>query len=100
MTGRLKAKFVPAFSRDLKRKAAKRKWNLAQLEAVIDLILENSTESIGILKQRHNMHRLSGKWGGSNECHVANAGDWLVIWRTEDEIAYFQRTGSHDELFR
>lgn len=100
MTGRLKAKIAPAFSRDLKRKATKRNWDLTALEEVINLILTNDAESMSILKSRHNMHRLSGKWGGSNECHVANAGDWLVIWRTEGEIAYFQRTGSHDELFR
>ena len=100
MIGRLTAKFAPAFSRDLKKKAAKRNWNLADLETVVDLILANDAKSMDILKRRHNMHRLSGKWGGSNECHVANAGDWLVIWRTEGEIAYFQRTGSHDELFR
>lgn len=100
MTGRLKATFLPAFSRDLKKKAAKRKWNLAELETVVDLILENTAESTEILKRRHKMHRLSGQWGGSSECHVANAGDWLVIWRTDDGVAYFQRTGSHDELFR
>lgn len=100
MTGRLEAKFAPAFSRDLKKKAVKRRWNLAELETLIDLILTNDAESLAILRRRHNMHRLSGKWGGSNECHVANAGDWLVIWRTEDGVAYFQRTGSHDELFR
>lgn len=99
MTG-LRAKFTPAFSRDLKRKAARRGWDLAELEGVIDLILENSAESRDILIRRHNMHRLSGRWSGSSECHVANAGDWLVIWRTDGDIAYFQRTGTHDELFR
>lgn len=100
MNGRLRAKFTSAFSRDLKKKAAKRQWNLDELEAVIDLILENSRESRGILKQRHRMHKLSGQWSGSNECHVANAGDWLVIWRTSGQVAYFQRTGTHNELFR
>jgi len=100
MTGRLIAKFAPAFSRDLKKKAAKRHWDLRQLEAVIDLVVENSVESREVLRQRHNMHRLSGEWSGSSECHVANAGDWLVIWRTDGDVAYFQRTGSHDELFR
>ena len=100
MSGRLRAKCAPAFGRDLKRKAGKRGWDLGELEAVIDLILENSAESMEVLRRRHNMHRLSGWWGGSNECHVANAGDWLVIWRTEGQIAFFQRTGSHDELFR
>lgn len=100
MTYRLKAKFAPAFSRDLKKKAAKRNWDLNELERVIDLVIENSTESLTTLKTRHNMHRLSGKWGGSNECHVANTGDWLVVWRVDNGIAYFQRTGSHNELFR
>lgn len=46
------------------------------------------------------MHALKGNWSGSNECHVANAGNWLVIWRTGNGLAVFQRTGSHDELFR
>ena len=100
MTGRLAAKFTSAFSTDLKKKAAKRRWNLAELETVIDLILENSHESLDILKQRYRMHKLSGQWSGNNECHVANAGDWLVIWKTCNQVAYFQRTGTHDELFR
>ena len=56
MSGRLAAKFAPAFSRDLKKKATRRDWNLAALEAVVDLILENSVESVEILKRRHNMH--------------------------------------------
>ena len=100
MTQRLIAKFAPAFSRDLKKKAVKRQWDLSQLESVIDLVVENTAEARETLRQRHNMHRLTGEWGGgSNECHVANAGDWLVIWRTSDGVAYFQRTGSHDELF-
>ena len=99
MTRRLVAKFAPAFSRDLKKKAVRRQWGLGQLESVIDLILENTAESHKVLRKRHSMHRLSGEWGGSNECHVANAGDWLVIWRTSDDAAYFQRTGSCDELF-
>ena len=100
MTKRLEAKFTPSFSRDLKKKAERRKWNLDELEAVINLVLENSPESIATLKQRHNMHRLSGQWAGSNECHVANAGDWLIIWQVHGDIAYFRRTGSHSELFR
>lgn len=100
MTAALKAKFAPAFGRDLKKKVLKRNWNLAELEEVIDLVVENSAESLEVLRTRHGMHRLSGKWAGSSECHVANAGDWLVIWRVDGGLAYFQRTGSHDDLFR
>lgn len=100
MSRRLQAKFTSAFSRDLKKKAIKRQWDLAELESVVDLVLDNTQESIEILKRRHRMHWLSGEWGSSNECHVANASDWLVIWKTDGGFAYFQRTGSHDELFR
>ena len=100
MSRRLQAKFTSAFSRDLKKKAIKRQWDLAELESVLDLVLDNTQESIEILKSRHRMHRLSGEWDGSNECHVADAGERLVIWKTDGGFAYFQRTGSHDELFR
>lgn len=97
---RLKVDFSRAFSRDLKRNAARRRWNLEELSNVIDLIAENSEQSIATLKQRHNMHRLSGKWKGRNECHVANAGDWLVIWSSDEDSAFLERTGTHNELFR
>lgn len=70
------------------------------LQSLIDLVLENTPESMETLKRRHNMHRLSGSWAGRNECHVANSGDWLVIWSSDEKTAFFERTGSHDELFR
>ena len=98
--GRLSAEFSTVFSRDLKKKAKRRNWNLEELRRLIDLVLENTSESQEILKRRHNMHRLSGSWAGRSECHVANSGDWLVIWSSNDEVAFFERTGSHDELFR
>ena len=98
--GRLTADFSSAFSRDLKRKARRRGWVLEDLEEVIALVIENTPESLETLRRRHAMHTLSGKWAGANECHVANAGDWLVIWRTSGDVAFFERTGSHDELFR
>ena len=49
MTGRLKAKYAPTFSRDLK-KAAMRNWSLTDLEAVIGLVLDNTVESMNILR--------------------------------------------------
>ena len=98
--GRLSADFSAAFSRDLKKKAKRRNWDLSELQKLIDLVLENTPESIEILKRRHNMHRLSGNWAGRNECHAANSGDWLVIWSSNGKVAFFERTGSHDELFR
>lgn len=97
---RLTADFSGAFKRDLKKKAKRGGWDLSELEKVIDLVIENSAESLEVLRRRHNMHVLTGNWRGRNECHVANAGDWLVIWSSNDRVAFFERTGSHDELFR
>lgn len=97
---RLTAEFSAAFSRDLKKKARRRSWDLAELQRLIDLVLENTPESMEVLRRRRNMHRLSGSWAGRSECHVTNSGDWLVIWSSDDKVAFFERTGSHDELFR
>lgn len=98
--GRLTADFAKAFSRDLKKNAKRRNWNLTELEKVIDLVVENTPKTLEELHRRHNMHTLSGNWRVRYECHVANAGDWLVIWSSNDSVALFERTGSHDELFR
>lgn len=76
----LTAKFDARFARDLKRLDRKHVDD-APLETVISLILENTPESLAELKRRLNMHALSGAWGGSSECHVCNAGDWLLVWR-------------------
>ncbi|WP_297035454.1 type II toxin-antitoxin system YafQ family toxin [uncultured Enorma sp.] len=97
---RLTADFSAAFQRDLKKKAKRRGWNLSELENIIDLVIENTPESLELLRRRHNMYALTGNWKGRNECHVANAGDWLVIWSSNDTVAFFERTGSHDELFK
>lgn len=95
----LEPEYAPSFARDYKRLKRKR-FKLSELQEVVDLILENTRESTKELVRRHNMHDLKGAWEGSSECHVANAGDWLLVWRTTDELAIFQRTGTHDEIFR
>ncbi|WP_251213427.1 type II toxin-antitoxin system RelE/ParE family toxin [Adlercreutzia murintestinalis] len=95
----LEAQYTAQFLRDTKRLTRKR-VDLAPLRELINLILSDTAEARQVLDQRHNMHRLKGEWIGHNECHVANAGDWLVIWKTGNGLAVFQRTGSHDELFR
>ncbi len=97
--GRLRAQFSPTFKRDLKR-LDKKHVDDAPLAEVIDLIIENSPEALAELRRRHRMHTLTGGWLGSSECHVCNAGDWLLVWRVSDDIALMQRTGTHDEIFR
>lgn len=77
----LEAQFASKFERDVKS-LVKKRYDIGLLREVVRLVLEDTEESSAILKQRHNMHRLTGTWSGSNECHVAIAGDWLVIWKT------------------
>lgn len=91
--------FAPIFLRDIK-KLQKKHVDTSPLRNVIRLILENTAASQSELIQRHNMHTLSGQWSGSYECHVCNIGDWLLVWTEADGLAYFQRTGSHDDIFR
>ena len=95
----LRAEFTPQFRRDAKRLEA-RHADPAPLKVPGDLVLQNTPEALEELRRRHRMHDLKGSWAGSWERHVANAGDWLVIWREGEGLAVFQRTGSHDELFR
>ena len=95
---KLKAAFSPGFSRDLK-KLKKKHVDLVPLNRVIDLVVQNSIESKQVLKRRHKMHTLSGQWKNCHECHVANFGDWLLIWVANSEKVVFLRTGTHDELF-
>ncbi len=96
---RLDADYTPRFLRDYK-KLKKIHANMSSLHKVIDLVLENTAETIDELRRHHNMHTLSGKWQGSFECHVCNADNWLLVWYVAGDLAVFQRTGTHDELFR
>lgn len=87
---RLTAEFSAAFSRDLEKRAARRSWNLAELQRLINLVLKDTPEATETLRRRHNMRRLSGSWAGRSECHVANSGDWLVIWSSDDKVAFLE----------
>ena len=88
-----------SFKRDVKALLKKHR-DTSDLKEVIELVLQNTETAKKVLRQKHNAHALKGAWLGSNECHIANAGDWLLIWRTGNGIAVFQRTGTHDELFQ
>ena len=95
----LSIEYSSLFKRDYKR-CGKKHRSMNELHKVIGLVAENSENSLEELRRHHDMHRLEGKWKGRFECHVANAGDWLVIWSSNGKAAFFERTGSHDELFR
>lgn len=95
----LEASYTPRFEKDVRRLRDKGA-SLDLLAEIVDLVIDDTPESRSTLAIRHRMHRLKGKWSGAFECHVANAGDWLVVWRVVGGYAHFLRTGTHDELFR
>ena len=88
----LRVAYTAKFQRDVKR-LKKKRYDLGPLEALIDLVAQNTPEALEELRRRHNMHDLKDEWSGSRECHVANAGDWLVIWRNEDTFVTFPENG-------
>ena len=94
---RLDLEFVPRFKRDYK--ALSRSRDMRPLHEVFELIAANDPASRDELIRHHNMHRLKGRWKDSNECHVCNAGDWLLVWSVRDGMAIMQRTGTHDDIF-
>ena len=57
------------FERDLRR-SKRRGKSLDKLWTVVDLLLQEQP-----LDPRHRVHRLSGGWSGSWECHIE--ADWL-----------------------
>ena len=79
------------FERDLKR-AKKRGRDLERLWIVVERILVGRP-----LEPRHRLHRLSGKWSGSWECHIAP--DWLLIRTRDEKTVVLVRTGTHADLF-
>lgn len=49
------------------------------------------------LPQKHKDHSLIGNYTHHRECHIEP--DWLLIYRIEKTTIYFQRTGTHADLF-
>ncbi len=79
------------FERDLKR-SKRRGKNLDKLWTVVDLLLQEEP-----LDPRYRVHRLSGEWSGTWECHIE--ADWLLIWQSRDDALVLVRTGTHSDLF-
>lgn len=93
----LRPEYAQRFARDIKR-LKHRHIDLAPLREVMELVIEDSDEAKETLRRRHNAHRLHGTPFPTDECHVANAGDWLLLWSTRAGMVVFQRTGTHEEV--
>lgn len=94
--GRLTLVPTSIFKRDYKH-LEKKHIEVPGLEEVLDLIIGNTSQDQEVLKQKHNMHTLTG-YKKVYECHIDNAADMLLVWREEKKTAYIMRIGSHDQV--
>jgi len=80
------------FKRDVKR-LKKRGKNLQKLTEIITGLAEGSS-----LEEKHRDHALTGRWSGSRDCHIEP--DWILVYRTEGDVLYLERSGSHSDIFK
>jgi mRNA interferase YafQ len=50
------------------------------------------------LPARLRDHPLKGEWRSYRDLHIEP--DWILIYRLEDSIIHFVRTGTHSDLFK
>jgi len=81
------------FRKDYKA-CAKRNWDMARLKSV--MLKLQYQEPLDPIENRP--HWLEGFSPRRMECHIAN--DWLLEYRYDGSDLYFERTGTHSDLFR
>ena len=88
----LKLKTTTRFEKDY-RKTINSGKDMTRLKRVMTWIAEEQA-----LPTELRDHKLIGTYQGRRECHLS--GDWLLIYKLEDDTVIFERTGSHSELFK
>jgi len=92
-------KYSPDYStrfRRNRRLLIKRGYDMFKLETTIDLLLRGD-----IMPLEYRDHPLKGNFAGYRECHVGGEGDWLLIYKKQNDtlILVFTATGTHADLF-
>jgi mRNA interferase YafQ len=88
----LKPSYTKQFERDLK-KIIKRGKEKDKIKAVIRKLVNEEP-----LEPRYRDHKLIGNYQDRRECHIEP--DWLLIYKKTAEEIFFERTGSHSDLFQ
>ncbi len=79
------------FKRDVKL-AEKRGKDMEKLRVIIDLLLAAQP-----LPRELGDHPLKGDWKPRRDIHIEP--DWLLIYRVDDDLVRFERTGTHSDIF-
>lgn len=87
----LKLNLTTQFQRDLKL-CKKRNYNINLLSTIV-----NTLRIPAALPPKNKDHPLKGNYIGWRECHISS--DWLLIYRTDGNEIYLNRTGTHADLF-
>ena len=90
-----KAEYSTRFRRN-RRLLIKRGYDMNKLEHTVDLLLSGE-----VMPQKFKDHPLKGNYRGYRECHVDGEGDWLLIYRKNNDklILVLTATGTHSDLF-
>ena len=87
----LKPSFTKQFERDLK-KIKKRGKNTKKLKSILSDLIDEKR-----LEEKYRDHKLIGNCKSRRECHIEP--DWLLIYKIDNDIIIFERTGTHSDLY-
>ena len=80
------------FAKDLKL-CRRRHKNLDKFKIIARSLLAGEP-----LDPIHRDRRLVGNFAGRRDCHIES--DWLLIYRIESDTIFFERMGTHSDLFK
>lgn len=80
-----------AFKSDVKRQK-KRGKDMEKLKKLITLLVNQDD-----IPAEYEDHPLQGNWRGYRDSHME--GDWILIYRVEDDDLKLARTGTHQDIF-
>jgi mRNA interferase YafQ len=81
------------FTKDWHRLTRSGRYNMNTLKEAMLILIANT----GPMPAEWRDHELVGDWSGHRECHIG--GDFLLIYRVDEEKIVFVRAGTHAELF-
>ncbi len=84
--------YTRQFGKDLKR-CQRRGKNLEKFKLLVRTLLAGEP-----LDTIHRDHKLSGNLVGRRDCHIES--DWVLIYRVDGDRMYFERMGTHSDLFK
>lgn len=83
--------YTKQFEKDLKRMLSRGK-SQTKIKYVIRKLINEER-----LERSYREHKLIGNYRNLHECHIEP--DWLLIYKIFHDEIFFQRTGTHADLF-